>query len=441
LEAKSDSQFSRQQTAATTTTTTVLEMSFKLNHSKSTSYKHSKQNKRNQISQRRKRVRSSDTDPEAEITLYSSDSDTEKMSNMESVPEVMSDFLDRVDCNWEEILQRLRESEIWKAMEESISSTDRDIEDLRTENKTLRKRLENTEGRLTRTEKKLQEAQEKILDLTSRSMRENLVFKNVQETKGENLDHKLRDIFKTKLKIPEAEVRGIVIERVHRIGKPSTARSRNIVAKLSPLSKSKVMVHLKNLSRDDDVKITEQFPPEINARRNKLWPQFIEAKESGKKAKFNVDKLVVDNKIISPPQDKVTDINLDVTKRSMELKPKHTGITSVDRSHFQGHIVPIQSSDDVIPAIQALCQDQRVAGSMHLMYAYRIGGENHYISNYDEDGEWGAGRELMSVLDQSGSFNHLVAVTRWYAGRNLGPTRHDQIRYTAELAVKLIQDD
>ena len=134
---------------------------------------------------------------------------------------------------------------------------------------------------MTRLEKKLEEANEKILELTTRSMRDNLVFKNVEELRGEteeDIGVKLVTLFKEKMNIKESDVKKILIERAHRVGKESVGRNRNIVAKLNSKGKSVVMSHLKNLSKRDPIKVQEQFPPEIHTRRNKLWPSFVQAR-------------------------------------------------------------------------------------------------------------------------------------------------------------------
>ena len=170
-----------------------------------------------------------------------------------------------------------------------------------------------------------------------------------------------------------------------------------------------------------------RFLPEVHAHRNKLWPLFLQAKQTGQQAKLNVEKLIVDNKLMNSPQDKVKDINLDVTGTSMNMKPKNTAVMTMDRSHFQGHIVPIKSSAEVIPAIQSLCKDQRRAGSMHIMCAYRIGDERYSISNCNDNREFRAGRVIMNVLHSKQFYNHLVVVTRWYGGQHLGPSRFDHI--------------
>ena len=148
----------------------------------------------------------------------------------------------------------------------------------------------------------------------------------------------------------------------------------------------------------------------------------LEVKQSRQNVKYQVDKLLVGIKLVNPPCDKVKDINLDTTSKSFGLKAKQTPVVTTNRRRFQGHIIPIGSTDDVMTAIQSLCQDQRVAGSTHIMYAYRIGNESYNLSNFENDGELGGGREIMAVVDERQCFNHLVAVTRWYGGHHMGPS-------------------
>lgn len=388
-----------------------------------------------------KRLRSSDTDPETSIIAETKSvtkmaTEMEEESEMESTTEP-SEFMDKIDCYWDEIVLRLRDSHLWKEQEQSMEKIDQDMEDLRRENDFLRKRLLVAEGRLTRTEKRLEEANNRIIDLTSRSMRDNLVLKNLEETDGEDLELKVRHIMKEKLRIQDVDICQIQIERVHRVGNRVRGRIRNVVAKFSSKGKSIIMRHLKNLSRDDKLQIQEQYPPEVHTRRNKLWPQFISARQAGKAAKFTSDKLIVDKKVVHSPQDSIRDINLDITSRSLEMKPKHTTVVTSEGNHLQGHSVPVTNVDDVIPAIQALCTDHRVAGATNVIYAYRIGNDQKYISNYEDDGEWGGGREIMKILDNTNCFNRLIAVTRWRGNRQLGPNRYQQIRDVAQQAVSL----
>ena len=246
--------------------------------------------------------------------------------------EASQDFMSLIEDNCNVILMKLVQSSAWREQEDSMRYMDESIMELKNENDQLRKRLKITEGRLTRVEKRLDDANEKILDLTTRSMKDNLIFKNVEEKQNESekdIEDKLKGICKERLKLTDDDMGMVHIERAHRVGKPARSgdrRARNIVAKLSV-----ILAHLMNLSRggNNDIKIQEQYPPEGNSRRNKLWPLFLEAKQSGQNVKYQVDKLLVGNKLVNPPHDKVKDINLDTTSKSLVLKAKQTPVVTI----------------------------------------------------------------------------------------------------------------
>jgi predicted DNA-binding protein YlxM (UPF0122 family) len=335
------------------------------------------------------------------------------------------------------VVQKIMTSEEWR---ECMTTQDYTMRELEEENKQLKSRLAIAEGALTRCEKTVKRLEEKVTDLTARSMRDNIILKNIEETTEEkNLDieEKVRTVLKTELKIPEAEMSKIEVERAHRTGQQVTGRSRNIVAKLNSKGKSVVLGHLRNLEKTSKVKIVEQYPPEIHANRDKLWPVFVEAKSQGKKARWNVDKLTIDGKTINPPKDSIRDINLDVTGEAIKLKVNHTDLTSRNNHHFQAHYVEIDSVDQVIPAMKALCADATIAGSSHLMYAYRVGSDKHAISNWEDDGEWGAGKKIMEAIGKSKSYNILVCVTHWQGHSHLGPVRYNIISDLSNSAIQL----
>ena len=95
------------------------------------------------------------------------------------------DIMALLEQHWDEVFIKMRSSQAWQEMEDGMNHMVSDIADVREENETLKKRLALVEGRLMRAEKKLEEANEHIIDITSRSMRENLVLKNIPEKSGE----------------------------------------------------------------------------------------------------------------------------------------------------------------------------------------------------------------------------------------------------------------
>ena len=145
------------------------------------------------------------------------------------------------------------------------------IEEMRQENIELRKRLAISEGMLTRAERRLKNLEDKIIETTTRSMRDNILLKNMSEEEGEdedNIARKILTFLRDKLKISEDMVK-IEVERAHRVGKKTRQRARNIVVKLNSRGKTLVMKHLRNLEKSNPIKISDQLPPEVHAKRNK----------------------------------------------------------------------------------------------------------------------------------------------------------------------------
>jgi len=65
--------------------------------------------------------------------------------------------------------------------------------------------------------------------------------------------------------------------------------------------------------------------------------------------------LQVGEQTLLAPKDTVQDINIDVMDIASKMKPHHTQISTMDGNHFQGHSVPVNSVDEVVPAIGLIC--------------------------------------------------------------------------------------
>ena len=174
----------------------------------------------------------------------------------------------------------------------------------------------------------------------------------------------------------------------------------------------------------------------MHSNRSKLWDVFIAAKRDGKAASWTQDKLHIDGRTISPPKDKNTDINLDTTAAAIKLKVKHTAISSKDKTHIQAHTVDIQSRDDVMPALKALRADSRVAQASHCSYAYRVGTEQQNLHNYDDDENWGKGKNIMDVIMRRKVYNKLICLTMWSTGKNAINPKLDVINNIIENSIE-----
>ena len=120
---------------------------------------------------------------------------------------------------------------------------------------------------MTQAQTKIKMQDEKILDLQSRSMRDNIVIRGISEDEKESWDttrNKVVDFMKNELKISDANKN--MIDRAHRLGVKTTGttKSRSIVAKFTTSdAKSAIFKNVKNLAGKHNFSIQEQLPAEI----------------------------------------------------------------------------------------------------------------------------------------------------------------------------------
>ena len=134
----------------------------------------------------------------------------------------------------------------WNELVEASNEQNLTIQEMRQENMELRKRLAITEGMLTRAERSLKNLEDKMVETTTRSMRDNILLKNMSEEEGEDedsIERKTVTFLRDKLKISEEDMVKIQVERAHRVGKKTRQKARNIVVKLNSRGKTLVMKH------------------------------------------------------------------------------------------------------------------------------------------------------------------------------------------------------
>ena len=98
----------------------------------------------------------------------------------------------------------------------------------------LQKRRTDLESKCMEYESKSSKMHTKLLDLESRNMRENLVFHGLPENVNEDCEAVVKTFCQEKLNMAELEVKAIILDRVHRIGRFEKMRPgavRPIVAK------------------------------------------------------------------------------------------------------------------------------------------------------------------------------------------------------------------
>ena len=186
-------------------------------------------------------------------------------------------------------------------------------DEIRSEQKTINKQLKDvlaSKNSMSTNQATLQSENarlsEAVIDLQSRSMRDNLLFYNfpecpsTEERYSEDCQSKVLDFCENTLEIENARL-GIKIDRAHRIGRFDPAKKpRPIVVKFNYYpDKLSVKQKAKDKLDNSSFSVGDQFPKAIQDRRRKLIPVMIKAKREGKRAVLAYDKLYINNTLVT----------------------------------------------------------------------------------------------------------------------------------------------
>lgn len=190
----------------------------------------------------------------------------------------LSDLLDRKQ---EPIIQRLDniEKTAFQEVKQEVLEIRTDVAELRNENKVLKERL---------------------ISLESQSRRDNLRFDGVGESASETwavCEESVRAVIRD-LGIKEEEIK---IVRAHRVGNKAGNRPRTILCKFHYFKDREAVMAIKH-KLPVNLRISEDYPPEIDERRRILMPIFMAArkhKDPQIDAKLRVDKLYINNQLFT----------------------------------------------------------------------------------------------------------------------------------------------
>lgn len=99
------------------------------------------------------------------------------------------------------------------------------------------------------------------------------------------------------------------------------------------------------------------------------------------------------------------------------------------KSKFIAHLTRVSSTQEVHEAIDYLRSQKDIAAACHpSIWAYRYRDTSGRLcADLDDDGETGASKRMMFLLEQLEVEGWLVVVTRWFGGILLGPDRFKHI--------------
>ena len=188
-----------------------------------------------------------------------------------------------------------------KELRASLEFTHQQISDLQRDNSELCSALTSVNNEVSILQKENKFLKETVLDIQTRSMRDNVIFSGIPESTQDNPESQLKHFLKSALKIPEETVKTITFHRVHRLGPRRGDRHRPIIAKFEHFQQ-KVFVKSKGRElRGTSYGMNDQFPKEISERRKMLYPIMKEHRQKGKRTALVVDKLYIDGQLFREP--------------------------------------------------------------------------------------------------------------------------------------------
>jgi len=218
--------------------------------------------------------------------------------------------LQLIETKLDKVLLLLPELEQQKtkiaSLEESLQFSQKELQELKETVKTTSQKVEEANKKLA----SLSDLQRRVIKQECYIRRNNIKFFGIKDNDKESptdTEETLITFLTKEMKIPQEDLDEISFERVHRI--PTRARTdkkahpRPIIAKVSFYKdKEFIKAHIKNLKRGAKFGVTDDFPKEVDDVRKALQPIRKKALQERKMAFFNVEKLIIDNKIYRGPE-------------------------------------------------------------------------------------------------------------------------------------------
>lgn len=228
----------------------------------------------------------------AELLMYLKKIDA-RIGNMEKRLDKLDDLALKVGKFENEL------SKLWSCVQDQYKKSNERLTAVEEKVESADFSLGLVNDKLVSLEKDNSALKEDLVYLQSQSMRNNLVFANIEEaTTGgqENTEQIVRDFLESKMNIAKDLVNKMVFERVHRMGPKVHGSNRKIVAKFTLFKERELVRKQWKTLENTPYYVHEQFPKEVVAKRRHLLPKMKEAKKSGKNAWIAYDTLYIDGK-------------------------------------------------------------------------------------------------------------------------------------------------
>lgn len=334
-----------------------------------------------------------------------------------------------------------------------LPNMDGELEHLQTVNKQQAERISLLEQLVIKISKKVSYLEDRLVDQTSRSMKDNVIISNIPESENENCLPLVEDFLEENLDY-KCTLNEVLV--AHRMGKArkDDEPPRSLVVRMNPRTKEKVLT----ICRRGKLNKSKG----ANGKSFSVSPQQPEAvSERKKKAKFRVKQLNAINstlpahqratvqlvngntvlvnsavdkpKVVTPTIEDTIDADPDDLKKAQKINIAKSDEITEDGSTFIGFACKVKSAADVHRAYLRLKREYASTDDIMCAYSIPNGPKTQHV-DYLNDQEHGGGYSCIKALGDRK--NTAVFVSRSFFGKHIGGKRFFLIQKAGEKALE-----
>ncbi len=99
----------------------------------------------------------------------------------------------------------------------------------------------------------------------------------------------------------------------------------------------------------------------------------------------------------------------------------------------------VKNREDAKEFLKKLKSNKKYKKASHNSFAIRISRELAIFETKNDDGETGAGKVILNILQKRNYSNIIVVVTRWFGGVHLGQDRFKHIQNATKMILDFIE--
>ncbi|XP_062604926.1 myosin-J heavy chain-like [Saccostrea cucullata] len=332
-----------------------------------------------------------------------------------------------------------------KQIAQQQADGDDELQQLRQENRSLKEDVNMLKCIVINLERTVIKNQNDIIDLKSRSMKQNILIHNLPEEDDEDLFVKIPELIKRHFKVQTS------FANIHRNGPKIQGKARTITGRLNKFTDKDLVLQAQrdiksqraeqaeqaegtdqNSSEQQNSTffITPQTPIEISENRKKLLELNSKYWKANVKTRIIGEKLVFPNgsvhrdKVQKPKAEQI--LGMDQSEREALKKIKVTELeTNEGGNIFRGIGGTTECYNHVRDMYKKTLCDKSHAKADHNILVYRFQDSNGQIhEGYNDDGEFGAGRRLVKMMQNLQIKNMTVVISRFQA-KHIGGRRFE----------------